>query len=285
MRVVPRRLFGRLTALLSALLIAGLVGAAPASADPAPTSLLTPPGANDWSCKPSAEHPYPVVLLHATFLNSSSWSALAPTLAQEGYCVYALNYGGSFVGGDLIGGLGPMAKSAEQISAFVDRVRTATSSEKVDIVGHSQGGMLPRYYMKFLGGADKVHSLVGVAPDNHGTTWGAIGWLIRFFPPATNLVCTSCTEQLRDSDFIKKLNEGGETLPGVHYTVIATKYDEFATPYTTAFLDGPDVKNITIQDVCPNNRVEHLGLPADPDAVHLVLNALDPEHATPVRCS
>ena len=35
--------------------------------------------------------------------------------------------------------------------------------------GHSQGGMMPRYYLKFLGGASKVDDLVGLAPSNHGT--------------------------------------------------------------------------------------------------------------------
>ncbi len=38
------------------------------------------------------------------------------------------------------------------------------------MVGHSQGGMMPRYYMKFLGGAAKVNKLVGLVPSNHGTS-------------------------------------------------------------------------------------------------------------------
>ena len=38
------------------------------------------------------------------------------------------------------------------------------------MVGHSQGGMMPRYYLKFLGGTAFVDDLVGMAPSNHGTT-------------------------------------------------------------------------------------------------------------------
>ena len=54
--------------------------------------------------------------------------------------------------------------SAAQLEAFVDRVLAATGAAKVSMVGHSQGGMMPRYYIQFLGGAGKVDDLVGLAP-------------------------------------------------------------------------------------------------------------------------
>lgn len=242
-----------------------------------------PPGANDWSCRPSAAHPRPIVLAHGTFENrSDNWFAMSPRLAAAGYCVYALDFGLGL--GGTVSGLGPMRESAQQISDFVDRVLTTTGAPQVDIVGHSQGGMLPRYYLKNLGGAAKVHTLIGLAPDNHGTTWGLVGLPITLMPPATNLVCPSCTEQLPTSEFITQLNSGGETQPGVSYTVIASKYDEFATPYTTGFLNGPDVDNITLQDRCPTDLAEHMAITSDPVTIQLVLNALDPEHQAPVPC-
>ncbi len=134
-----------------------------------PTSM--PPGSDNWSCHLSAQHPYPVVLVHGTIANQAlSWQALSPMLANAGYCVYGFNYGATSLTFGHVFGLAPVPQSAAQLAAFVSRVLAATGAAKVDIVGHSQGGMMPRDYMKFLGGAAKVNMLVGLAPSNYGTT-------------------------------------------------------------------------------------------------------------------
>ncbi len=53
-----------------------------------------PPGANNFSCKLTAAHPYPVVLVHGTLANmNDNWRAASPILANHGYCVFAFNYG------------------------------------------------------------------------------------------------------------------------------------------------------------------------------------------------
>ena len=65
--------------------------------------------------------------------------------------------------------VGPIRDSAAELGGFVDQVLAATGASEVDIVGHSQGGMMPRWYLKFLGGADEVHTLIGISPSNHGT--------------------------------------------------------------------------------------------------------------------
>jgi triacylglycerol esterase/lipase EstA (alpha/beta hydrolase family) len=254
------------------------------------SATASPPGANDWSCKPSAAHPDPVILVHGTFGDmSDSWQALSPLLYDNGYCVFALNYG-SYNGSGAFGiyATGPIKKSAAQLSAFVNRVLSATGASKVDLVGHSQGGMMPRYYIKFLGGASKVNTLVGLAPSNHGTTLDGLFTLASYFPGSNPFLadCPACQEQEAGSPFITHLNAGGETDPGVNYTVIESKNDEVVTPYTSAFLAaGPKVTNITLQDQCPLDQGEHLSMPYDHIADADVLNALDPEHAVPPVCS
>ena len=245
-------------------------------------------GWNDYDCKPSEAHPRPVVLVHGTGGNALDNSlGLAPYLKDRGYCVFSLDYG-KYNHIPLLYGLGPVEKSAEELASFVDKVRESAGTEKVDIVGHSQGGMMPRYYMKFLGGADKVNALVGIAPSNHGTTLNGLTKLVDQLPPlgdVLNGLAPSLLQQKEGSDLLKRLNEGGDTLPGVKYTVIATKYDEVVTSYKSQFLDGPDVKNVLLQDLCPSHFTEHLAIGlADKLAFHETANALDPANAEPTTC-
>ena len=81
-----------------------------------------PPGANDWNCQPSSAHPQPVVLVHGTFANMTvNWNTLSPLLKNNGYCVFAFNYGGLIAG--QLGGTGSVVDSAGQLSTFVNQVR------------------------------------------------------------------------------------------------------------------------------------------------------------------
>jgi triacylglycerol esterase/lipase EstA (alpha/beta hydrolase family) len=261
----------------------GIVGYSHAS------SSASPPGANNWSCQPSAVHPRPVVLVHGTLGDmSDSWQALSPLLVDNGYCVFSLNYGAADGSGALgVYGIGDIAQSAQQLATFVDQVLTATGATQVDIVGHSQGGMMPRYYLKYLGGSSRVHTLVGLAPSNHGTTIDGINALAGYLPNGDQFIgtaCAACVQQEAGSTFLANLNAGGDTVAGVDYTVIESRYDEVVTPYTSAFLSGPNVTNITLQDQCSVDFGEHLSMPYDHIADIDVLNALDPAHAEPPPC-
>ncbi|NKQ23935.1 esterase/lipase family protein [Streptomyces galbus] len=279
-----KRLLRPLAALVLTAAVAILPAAGTAQAATAPSS-----GWNDYSCKPSAAHPRPVVLVHGTLGNSvDNWLGLAPYLTSRGYCVFSLDYG-QLDGVPLFHGLGPIDQSAAQLSAFVDRVLSATGAAETDLVGHSQGGMMPRYYLKFLGGAAKVNALVGIAPDNHGTTLSGLTNLLPYFPGAEDLLKATTpglADQIVGSAFLSKLNAGGDTVPGVRYTVIASQYDEVVTPWRTQYLSGSDVHNVLLQDLCPLDLSEHLAIGLlDRVAFHEVANALDPAHATATTCA
>jgi triacylglycerol esterase/lipase EstA (alpha/beta hydrolase family) len=246
-----------------------------------------PPGADNWSCKPSSTHPYPVVLVNGTFANEDdNWQAASPLLYDNGYCVFTFNYGGT---GDFTA-TGDIATSAGQLASFVTQVLSATGAAKVDLVGHSQGGMMPRYYLKFLGGAQYVNALVALAPSNYGTTLDGLTTLVTdlglagLVNSAINPDCTACVEQEEGSAFLDNLNAGGDTVAGVKYTVIESEYDEVVTPYTNAFLTGSGVTNITLQNQCPLDLTDHLEIAADPVALADVLNALDPAASVQVPC-
>jgi len=255
-----------------------------------------PPGANNWSCRPSKAHPRAVVLVHGLFANmTDNWQTMSPLLANNGYCVFALTYGNDTSAGspqDQFGGLAPMEQSAVQLSAFVDKVLAATHTRKVDIVGHSEGATMPDYYIEYLGGAAKVQRYVGVSGVKHGTTLHGVATAAAqfqaLFPgspdPTAESGCGSCSQFVVGSDFIKKL-EARAPAAGVTYTNLSTQYDELVSPYTSSFLTGKNVTNITMQDGCPLDASDHLSIISSRRTGRYILNALDPTHAQPVKCS
>jgi triacylglycerol lipase len=260
--------------------------------DPTPS----PPGANDWACKPSGAHPHPVVLVHGLLANQAdNWSFVAPQLAARGYCVFALDYGrNALVPPPLlgVGGLRPMEESAQELSRFVDRVLAATGAAKVDIVGHSEGSLMPDYYVRFLDGARHVGRYVGMTPLWQGTNTAALAFLNRtgesfgldpLLVASLDQLCASCREFLHGSAFLAHMNAGGgPRVPGIDYTMILTRHDELVVPYTSGLLPG--ATNVVLQDRCPADLAEHLAVAYDPVTFQYIANALDPAHAQPVRC-
>jgi triacylglycerol esterase/lipase EstA (alpha/beta hydrolase family) len=249
-----------------------------------------PPGANNWSCQLTAAHPDPVILVHGTFANmDDNWQAAAPLLANNGYCVYAFNFGGTSATSP-IQGTGDIAASAAELATFVVAVLSATGASKVDLVGHSQGGLMPRYYLNFLGGASKVNDFVALAPSNYGTTLDGLTELASLLGASSAIngtlseVCQACVQQEEGSAFLASLN-ATPTVPGVHYTVIESVDDEVVTPYTNAFLPAAaNVTNITVQHQCILDASDHLEIAADPIALADMLNALDPASPVHVPC-
>jgi pimeloyl-ACP methyl ester carboxylesterase len=252
-----------------------------------PNPAASPAGVNVSGCQLTAAHPRPVVLINGTFSNMiDDWSGLGPTLANQGYCVYDTAIGGS--PNDIVQTTGPLVTSTQEISSFVDQVLANTGASQVDLVGHSQGGLIGEYYLKLLGGASKVHSYVGLSPTTHGTTLDGLATLASFFPGANLLVggaCPACVDQEIGSTVVNALSNGPIAQPGVNYTVIETRNEFVVTPAGSAFINEPGVHNEWVQDSCPFDSVDHADLSYDHGVYGLVENALDPQNTRPVSCS
>lgn len=100
------------------------------------------------------------------------------------------------------------------------------TGNRVDVIGHSQGGLIGRYYVKFLGGSELGERYISVATPHHGTyvAYAGIG---------------EAAEQMRyNSDFIKELNKGDETPGNIKYTSIWTNTDVIVVPSSSCILEG-----------------------------------------------
>jgi pimeloyl-ACP methyl ester carboxylesterase len=166
------------------------------------------------------------------------------------------------------------------------RAMHARAGGKIDVVGHSQGGMVPRWALRWWPDTRAmVDDLIGFAPSNHGTI------------DAEALCIPDCApaiwQQRDNSDFVKALNSGQETFHGVSYSAIYTHTDEVVFPNLnssgSSSLHGGDgdVANVALQDVCPLDVSEHLLIgTVDPVAYALAIDAMThPGPADPSRIS
>jgi triacylglycerol esterase/lipase EstA (alpha/beta hydrolase family) len=246
---------------------------------------VPPPGANNYGCR-STEHPYPVVLGPGTGGNENDyWQAVAPELANNGYCVYTVTIGQTWYSGGL-GDIASMYTSASELSSFIDNVLAKTGASKVDLVGHSQGGTIELIYLQYDGGAAKVHRLIGLAGANSGVvSVSGLSSVVNSIPGLSTVIGIACPAcgQLDNPATYTALSP--KTYPNVQYTNIVSTHDEFITPYTLAFEPAaPNVTNETVQSICPDDTVGHLGLVFDPAGIQMLMNALDPQNPQPVTC-
>jgi triacylglycerol lipase len=256
----------------------------------------SPAGSNDWSCEPSARHRHPVILVHGLGgTQAGNWGTMSPFLANRGFCVFSLTYGTkeeARLPGYQFGGVQRMQRSSRELKDFVGRVLEATGARKVDIVGHSEGSLMPNWYVKFRGGARHVDDYVGVTPIWDGTTLAGLSTLAQMGEAlgfsqltydALAPYCESCPQFLHGSHFLRRMNEGGAAVAGVDYTMIMTRNDELVIPYTSGRMDG--ARNLVVQEQCALDQSEHLSVIFDPITAYDILNALDRKHPKPVPCT
>jgi len=257
-----------------------------------PSAQAATGGINDPTCTPTAAHPDPVVVLHglgATYYEDLN--VLQASLAGHGYCTFSETYG-DYPGFPYVGGLRPVADSAAEIKDQILRVLAETGASKVDIVGHSEGGFQSLYVTKTQGIADRIDTVVAIAPPTHGTTFGNLVNLAYLFGVRSQVAtvlntfgCHACDDLITDGAAVKTLTTGPIAQPGVHYTVITSRYDELVTPTSTSFVKEPGVVNEYVQDFCPFDPVGHLNEANDLNVWKLVERALDPAHTAPFFCT
>ncbi|WP_297006503.1 triacylglycerol lipase [uncultured Corynebacterium sp.] len=234
-----------------------------------------------WWEKPPAYRPYPVVLIHGTISSKSVWQNLVTDLRDDGFVVFAPDYGRH--------GTGEIRQSARDVAAYIDQVLAATGADKVDVVAHSQGGLLARYLINQEGFDAKVHHLVTLSAPHHGTTVSAqLTSIIAANDLAAKVAETTVTrmmgvagmQQVVGSPLLTDLSYSPETRPGVRYTCLATKVDTTVVPPESGFLepDAADETGIRVPVEVANEFVQDLGagrvlhneMPSDPDVQRIV---------------
>ena len=226
----------------------------------------------------------PVLLLPATGVNSEQnfgWNyEPAFAMTDTPYCTsdQPVSRDGGSGGPD--SNLRDIQRRGQYVTYAIRRVNRL-AGRPIATLGHSQGGMVMRWSLRFWPDTrERVADVIGMAGSNHGTEMAE-----RECPegcPAAN------AQQASNSRFIKALNSRAETFRGIAYTELYTQTDEVVTP------NGDDsgssslrrrkgkgrVANIAVQEVCPGHSADHFTIgTSDPVAYALVVDAL--EHPGP----
>jgi len=199
----------------------------------------------------------PVIIVAGTFAGqgvaSVYYAPLAARLRADGRQ--------AFVFGLPLSGLGDARDAAAKLNTFADSVRAQTGAGRVDLVAHSQGAMISRYYVKYLGGVNEVDSLVSLGGVMYGTS---LANLAKLLGVGNCLGIVGCQQMSIGSSFLNDLNAGDDTIGNVSYTNIVTSWDEVIIPYTNGYLknDGNNV-NTNVRGQCWGRAVGHISIALD----------------------
>jgi len=208
----------------------------------------------------------PVLLIHGTTSNARanfSWNwDRAFDSEQRAHCDVDLPDSGN----------GDIQTAAEYVVYGIRHLHAAAGS-RIDLLGHSQGGLIGRWALKYWPDTrGMVDDYVSLAASNHGT-------VVRAVQCAASRSCTAAYwQQSTGSKFLTALNRSPQTWPGISYTQIYTRLDEVVVPNfdaggSSSLPPARNVSNIAVQELCPTETVEHFGMAYDNAAWLLGMDA------------
>jgi pimeloyl-ACP methyl ester carboxylesterase len=208
----------------------------------------------------------PVLLVPGTTLDPAefSWNYV-PAFRAQGipYCTVELPDHG----------MADIQTASEYVTHAI-RTVSGESGHKVDLVGHSQGGMIGRWSLKYWPDTrGMVGDVVGLAPSNHGTL-------------DANLICVatcapSLWQQRQESAFMRALNNGPETWAGIDYTNVYPSVDEVVVPNfddrgsSSLHTGAGRITNVGVGEKCPLHVADHITTgTSDPVSFALAMDAI-----------
>ncbi|GGN97899.1 esterase/lipase family protein [Nocardia rhizosphaerihabitans] len=242
------------------------------------------PSVNNWNCKPlpDSAFPRPIVFIHGIFGDIENWRAEIDDLTEHGACVFAKNYGAHASTGYALNGLAPLAQSEDELSLFIDEVRARTASARVDLVGHSEGGLLAGALSRRLGPSG-VHTVVLLAPATHGASLSGTTDLLHDMGIEATVdemlratICPACADMSAPgSAYRQKNNQPPLAATGVNYHILALRDDAVVSPGGTAsFIDEAGVENRYADELWPDSAFVHPTLPQQRPVVDWVRQKL-----------
>jgi pimeloyl-ACP methyl ester carboxylesterase len=195
----------------------------------------------------------PVLIIHGFLGTRGSMYLLERRLVADGFVCVSFNLGTLNVR--------DIRRSAFLIHRKIERILAQTPSQKIDIIGHSMGGLIGLYYVKKLGGHQRVRKLIMMGTPVRGT-WSALAGVMTL-----GLWSTSSWQLLPRSRFLDELAQGPMP-PGVDISTIAAARD-WVVPLATTRLQGANAMTVPLG---------HSSLVVSEEVYRRVVNTLRPPH-------
>ncbi|MBA3540295.1 MAG: alpha/beta fold hydrolase [Deltaproteobacteria bacterium] len=195
----------------------------------------------------------PILLIHGFLGTRGSMYLLERRLVEDGFVVVSFNIGTLNVR--------DIRRSAFMIHRKIERILAQTPTQKIDILGHSMGGLIGLYYVKKLGGHARVRKLLMMGTPIRGTWAALIGVL------TLGLLSTSSWQLLPRSRFLDELAQGPMP-PGVDVHTIAAARD-WVVPLPTTRIAGATAVTVPLG---------HSSLVVSEEVYRRLVNALRPPH-------
>lgn len=190
--------------------------------------------------------PRPVLLVYGHLATRRVFEVLESRLRRDGFCVFSINLGGLF---NVFNSFG-IDQCAEKIREKIDHLYARYDLGPLSIIGHSKGGLIARYYVKRLGGDQRVKNLITLGTPHNGTPTAYLGLL------ATGLVTKDVWQMTPMSPFIRRLKLG--PFPAnVRFVSIYSKQDRIS-PFPCCILETDGRDNLVNVEVAGITHREYL---------------------------
>ena len=176
----------------------------------------------------------PVVLVHGYGHNRAALWPLSWWLERKGWTTFTFSHQA----------VETIEVKARRLAGRVEVVRQLAGAQRVDIVAHSMGGIIARYFIEQLGGAASVGRLITLGTPHKGTGMAifARGEAASQLLPGSEVVTA----------LARSLDAGRE----VKYTAIAGDMDTLVFPLDAALL-GPPHDDVVLEGLGHNTLLTH----------------------------
>ncbi len=197
----------------------------------------------------------PVIVLHGYMMRGGTMWMLRRRLRKDGERVWLFNYGPAF---------GSIAHFARQLQNAVEKLLDKTGRSKVDLIGHSMGGLVILHYLNQLNGAQRVQRVITLGTPFSGSKLWAFS-------------LGRCGEQMRPNSRLLQGLKESDLPKSVNFTAIYSDFDELVIPNENAHLDKTQVTNKKI------SQAGHVGLIFSESVYNIIRESLQRKGKNNVR--